>query len=377
MVRIMCYGLMFVFSIGIAFASSGATVTSSSKKWALAYYEGGEYKDYKSEFLATIRSLMNKGWIERKDIPDFEGDSTHELWLWLSKSVKSERLEFLSDGHYSADWNEEKRARVKRSLLGRLREKKDVDLLISMGTWAGKDTANDKHEVPTLVLSASDPIAAGIINSVEDSGFKHVHATVDPNRFRRQVEVFHELVEFRRLGVAYENTLSGRSYAAVDALEDLAQKRGFQLVSCFTKSDISDLTLAEKSVLDCFEYLSRNSDAIYVTNQGGINRNSIPDLVDVAISEKIPTFSQSGSDEVRYGFLFSLSRAEYRYLGDFHAETISRIVNGEYPGDIGQLFEEPPKIVINLKTAELVGFDPPLLLLGAADEIYREIYDTQ
>ena len=38
-----------------------------------------------------------------------------------------------------------------------------------------------------------------------------------------------------------------------------------------------------------------------------------------------------------------------------------------------QLFEEPPKIAINLKTAELIGFDPPVDILLAADEIFQDI----
>ena len=47
--------------------------------------------------------------------------------------------------------------------------------------------------------------------------------------------------------------------------------------------------------------------------------------------------------------------------------------NGAKPRQIGQLFEEPPRIAINLKTAEIIGFDPPVDVLGAADEIYQEI----
>ena len=47
------------------------------------------------------------------------------------------------------------------------------------------------------------------------------------------------------------------------------------------------------------------------------------------------------------------------------------------PNELEQLFEEPPKIAINLKTAELVGFDPPVVLLGAADEIFEDIPTAQ
>jgi hypothetical protein len=75
---------------------------------------------------------------------------------------------------------------------------------------------------------------------------------------------------------------------------------------------------------------------------------------------------------VKYGFLVSTSTAGYRYVGEFHAETMAKIFNGAAPNQLDQVFEEPPKIAINLKTAEIIGFNPPLVILGAADEIFRE-----
>ncbi len=40
--------------------------------------------------------------------------------------------------------------------------------MITMGTWAGQDLANDGHSVPTLVCSVSDALASKIVNSAED-----------------------------------------------------------------------------------------------------------------------------------------------------------------------------------------------------------------
>lgn len=37
------------------------------------------------------------------------------------------------------------------------------------------------------------------------------------------------------------------------------------------------------------------------------------------------------------------------------------------------LFEAPPNIAINLKTAEVIGFDPPFEVLMGADETYKDI----
>lgn len=347
--------------------------TNNGKKWRIAYYEGGEYIDYQKIFIETVKGLMHLGWIETVDIPKQEGEQTKDFWQWLVKNGKSEYIEFVKDGHYTANWDEETRKKTAAAVLERLNSKKDVDLLIAMGTWAGVDFANDKHSTPTVVLSASDPLASGIIKSVEDSGYDHLHACIDPFRYERQVRVFHEIIGFKKLGVAYEDTVNGRSYAALDKIEKIAEERGFEIVKCHTKSDIADVKIAEQSVVQCFKELVDKSDAIYVTVQGGVNARSIPTLTSIANEKKVPTFSQSGSEEVRNGFLVSISQAGFRYVGEFHAETIAKIFNGAKPNQLDQLFEEPPKIAINLKTAELIGFNPPVVLLGAADEIFDEI----
>ncbi|WP_250655575.1 hypothetical protein [Alkalimarinus coralli] len=210
-------------------------------------------------------------------------------------------------------------------------------------------------------------------SSLEDSGYKHIHATADPNRYERQLRVFHDITGFTKLGVAFENTSDGRSYAAIDMINSLSKTLGFSVQACHTKSDISDTRLAEYSVIKCFQTLAEQVDAIYVTEQGGVTETSLPILIRIANEHKIPTFSQSGAEEVKFGVLASLSQANFKYFGQFHAETMAKLFNGAQPYQLSQLFEEPPRMAVNLKTAEIIGFNPPLLLLGASDEIYREI----
>lgn len=41
------------------------------------------------------------------------------------------------------------------------------------------------------------------------------------------------------------------------------------------------------------------------------------------------------------------------------------------PGDLNQIFEDPRKIAINLKTAKAIEFKPPKGLMEVADEIYK------
>lgn len=345
---------------------------NGDQRWRIGYFEGGEYTDYQKILIETIKGLMQEGWIDKVEVPDQEGEQTVLFWQWL-RGVNSEYIEFVEDAHYNAQWHETQRDQMAEEIVSRLNHEKDIDLMIAMGTWAGKALSNDRHNTSTMVLSASDPLAAGIIKSVDDSGFDHIHATLDPNRYERQVRVFHDIVNFRNLGVAYENSDNGRSYAALDVIEKLSKERGFNLTRCYTQSDIKDTEKAETSVVNCFEKLAPKVDAIYVTVQGGITSNSIGELVNIANKHRVPTFSQSGSEEVSKGFLLSLSQAGFRYVGEFHASTFAKVFNGALPNQLIQLFEEPPRMAVNLKTAEIVGFNPPLLLLGAADEVYREI----
>lgn len=350
---------------------STAPLLNEGQRWRVGYFEGGEYTDYQKVLIETVKGLMKLGWIEKTEIPEQQGEQTAQLWQWL-KQLPSDYIEFVPDAHYSAQWNEDVLESVTDKVIKRLNQH-DLDLMIAMGTWAGKALSNNRHHTPTMVLSTSDPLTAGIIKSIADSGYDHIHATVDPNRYDRQVRVFHDIFDFNNLGVAYEDSVNGRSYAAMDVIEKLSAERGFNIVRCHTVSDVTDMAEAEASVEKCFRELAPKVDAIYVTVQGGVNEQSIGTLVKIANDNGIPTFSQSGSDEVRKGFLLSLSQAGFRYVGEFHAQTFAKVFNGAQPNQLTQFFEEPPRMAVNLKTAEVVGFNPPLLLLGAADEVYRDI----
>lgn len=347
-------------------------VNNKGEKWKIGYYEGGPNDNYFNYFKATINGLIELGWIEDVKIPDWNGENMFSVWKTVSKTTKSDYIEFPIDAFISANWNNHSRMGNKRRFINRLKDN-DVDLILSMGTWAGKDLANNTHSVPTIVLSSSNPLAAGIIRSNEDSGYDHVHVRVDPYRYERQVKMFHDFIGFKKLGVAYENSVYGRSYAAIDLIEKAAKKQGFRIIRCFTQSDIPVLEIAGKSVVDCFNRLAKDVDAIYVTVQGGVNDETIPNLVEVVNKYRIPTFYQGNSDGVSKGFLFSMSRAGFRPVGLFHAATIAKIFNGAKPRELNQKFEEAPNIAINLKTAELVGIYLQADILAAADEIYQEI----
>lgn len=346
----------------------------AGKKWRIAFYQGGPSNNYFPYLSATVNGLIDLGWIEKVELPVDKGKDTDFLWKFLAGKIASNYIEFVADAYYNANWENDLRMSMRRALLDRLKTKKDIDLVIAMGTWAGKDLANGEHSTPTMIMSTTDPVRAGIIAKNDDSGYDHVFARTDPGRWERQIRIFHKIIGFKKLGVIYENSILGQSYAAISLIEAIAKEKGFQIIRCFTKDDIPDKEIAGDSVINCFEEVAPQVDALYVVTQSGVNNNTIPKLVAIANKHRIPTFSQQGSEEVKQGFLMSIAReGGFAPVGRFLAISMAKIFNGAKPRQLNQVFEEKPAIALNLKTAEIVGLYLNADILAAADEVYRDI----
>jgi ABC-type uncharacterized transport system substrate-binding protein len=344
---------------------------ANGQKWRIAYFRGGEYKNYPDTLKAVVKGLQTLGWLTIKDIPEQLGGVA--LWQFIAKNTQSAYLEFVEDALWQpGDFDESKRAAVRQAILKRLSEKKDVDLILAMGTWAGQDMVVLGAPVPTIVLSTSDPIGSGIIKSPWDSGLDNLNARVSPERYTQQVRLFHDIIPFKKLGLIYENTPEGRTYSALDNVKEVARELQFELVTC--EAPFSGLPPAEteQKALDCYRKLVREVDAVYVTVHRGMSDDSIRQAAEILRKAKIPSFSMQGPVEVRSGILMSMAQADFSDVGIFHAETIARVFNGAKPRQLNQIWADPAKIVLNLKVTRMIGFDPPVDILLAADEVYED-----
>ncbi len=345
----------------------------SAKVWRIGYLEGGDWKNYQSSLIATVETLAELGWIEAINIPvQKSNDDTATLWAWLAAHVRSDYLEFAADAYYSNNWDEEERKQTRQRLLKRLNDEQDIDLMLALGTWAGLDLANNEHHVPTLVASTTDPLRAGIIASSADSGYDHLLVRIDPTRHERQIRAFHDVIGFKKLGVVFQNTVEGRSYAAIEDIEKVAGERQFDIIPCYIGR--SDTMEAVAEVIDCTRELAPRIDAYYAPMYHAINPNTLPELLAALNEYQIPTFSQS-TDLVRYGLLLSVAQTNFEGMGKFYAATIAKIINGAKPRDLNQVHEAPVEIAFNAAAAILIGLQPEIydLLLKTAEEVYEEI----
>ena len=221
---LMCGGLLFA-AVPASAGDGTQTVQEKApahpaKKWRVAYIEGGGYTDYQRILAATAKGLAELGVIADGDVPIPEKtDDTRPIWDWLAEHAGGDRLVFLKDGYYSANWDAAQRAANRKALLDRIREKGDVDMIFAFGTWAGLDMATADISVPVFSMSVTDAVQAGIAKSLKDSGRDNLHAQIDPERYKRQIAVFHDIFGFKKMGIPYEDTPEGRSDVSLAAIE--------------------------------------------------------------------------------------------------------------------------------------------------------------
>lgn len=346
------------------------TLHPQGRKWRIGYFESGDYSEYPRTLRVLAQGLQQLGWLKIDRIPDdLDG---HQMWQFLADHAQSDTLEFVADAWWQpGNFDASKRPAIRQAITERLRTKNDIDLIIAMGTLAGQDMAALGTPVPTIVGSTSDAVGAKIVKSVEDSGQDNLHARVQPERYQRQVRLFHDIVPFKTLGLVYEDSPEGRTYAAVDAVNQVARELGFRIRSCDARSNGIPREEATANMLRCYKQMDGDVDAVYVTVHRGITPDTVQDVARTLRELKVPSFAMLGSEEVKKGMLMSLSQADYSYVGLFYAETMARIFNGAMPRQLSQIWIDPAKIALNLETARIIGFDPPMDILLAADEVYE------
>lgn len=348
--------------------ASETALPAGTTPWRIVYFEAGPYKEFTDALYGLLRAFHDRGWLPEE--PDSGLHTSRELWNWAA-AQESPYLDFSRDGYYTADWDRDQRITVARQLYRDLSADK-ADMVLGMGTWAGLDLKDKDPGVPVVLMATSDALKAGIFKNDEPGNPPWLHVRLDPERSMRQVRIFHDTVAFRTLGVAFEDTMEGRSYAALDSVHSVARERGFKVETCpFPNKGI--LETEEKLLLECYKKLSEKVDAVYVTEHWALNKKTLPLLVAHTLENRIPTFSQKGGGEVRAGLLMSLSSANFLHVGEFTADIIFRIMKGETPGALPMVFEDPPVIALNMMTAKKIRYTMPIDVLDASDQIFLEI----
>jgi putative tryptophan/tyrosine transport system substrate-binding protein len=240
--------------------------------------------------------------------------------------------------------------------------RRGVAVMVTVGgvsaTMAAKAATNS---IPIAFLVAIDPVASGIVASLNHpgghlTGVTTLNVEVAPKR----LEVLHELLpQAKTFALLVNPTNTANTSTTVRDLQVAAQKTGLALrvLQASSEGEI-DRALA---ALD-----ADRSDGLVIGTDGFLISRS-EQLAKLTLRYRMPsifqyrTFAMAGG-LISYGSNFPDT---YYQLGLY----TGRLLKGEKPADLPVQQSTKVELIINLKTARALGITVPLSLLGRADEV--------
>ncbi|MFW6280370.1 MAG: ABC transporter substrate-binding protein [Halanaerobium sp.] len=235
----------------------------------------------------------------------------------------------------------------------------ELNLILTIATPNAQATANIIKDVPVMFTAVTDPVEAGIVDSMETPG-ANITGTTDMNPVAEQLELIKEFIpEVSDIGILY-NPGEVNSVVQVDIAKEKAEEMGATLHEG-TVSNSSEVSLAASSLVD-------KVDAIYVPTDN-IIVSSLPSVLNITNSKDVPVFA-SENGQVEQGAVATLG-IDYKLLGIQTGKMAARVLNGADTADMSVESSDQLKLYLNKKAAEELGLNIPEAVLERADEIYE------
>jgi putative ABC transport system substrate-binding protein len=256
-----------------------------------------------------------------------------------------------ADGHF------DRMAGMAADLVGR-----NVAVILVGGSIAGVRAALDAtRTIPIVFTTASDPVATGLVASLNRPGGNATGVTVNAVALgAKKVELLHEMIP-TATKIAFLANPNNRGTFEIESPQvySAAHHLGLELIvlNASTESEI------ESSFVSAAQ---RGAAGVYIGSDAFLvgRREQIAAL---GMRHTLATISPTRNDVVA-GELMSYGPSQagmYRQAGVY----VGRILKGEKPADLPVLEPTKFELVINLKTAKALGISIPQTLQVAADEV--------
>ena len=236
-----------------------------------------------------------------------------------------------------------------------------VDLILAIATPTSQAAANVTSTIPILITAVTDPVAAGIVDSIEKPG-GNVTGTSDLTPVVSQLRLLLDIAPgVQRVGIVY-NAGEVNSVVQVDIAKEAAAELGITIVEATAGSSAE--------VLQAAQSLRGRVDAIYVpTCNTAVT--ALESIVHVAEQERIPLIA--GDDHSVERGALATQGINYYNLGRQTADIAVRVLKGEDPANISiEYLEEADLLVLNLSAAERMNVQFSEELLAKATKVIEE-----
>lgn len=344
---------------------------NNGKKWTIGYLQSGKLKRYNSSFRCFIDQLAQLGWLEPVDWSKLPPPaSALAAWHFLADNMRSEYLQIHKKHFWCHDWHLATRRKNKKTLLTAL-ARKEVDLMLAMGSWASLDMADRLHGIPTLALGSSFSLNRALHEQRKIPD--HLYLPHYPDLLLRQIRLFRKIVKFHSLGVAYADSAEGRHRAGLKQLRSFSKQENFVLVE--VEIQVPGNTKQEellRQYIKAHNRLAPRVDAMWITTTLVNSPDSAAKVLAPFFKHKVPTWYPHGQEGVAHGVVFGMV-SNPRKQTDYHARAAARILNGAKPADLARNMTVDNSLAINCAAADKIAFKIPKTLLAVTQKSYLKI----
>ena len=234
-----------------------------------------------------------------------------------------------------------------------------VDLILTSGS-ATRQTMKETSQIPIVFALASEPVATGMVASLSRPGGNVTGLSLEaPELAGKRLGLLRQVAPaVRRLAV-----LADVAYPA--SVLELGH-----IKDAITAAELEFLPLEvgrAEEIEPAFAALKNRADAVYVCSADPLINNNRDGINALALAAKLPTmygerpYAEAGG-LISYG-------AKIPVMFRRAAEMADKILKGAKPGDIPVELPAAFELVVNLKTARVLGLTVPLYLQLIADEV--------
>ncbi|NLZ52043.1 MAG: ABC transporter substrate-binding protein [Thermoanaerobacteraceae bacterium] len=236
----------------------------------------------------------------------------------------------------------------------------ETDLILAIATPSAQAVANATKgtSIPVLFTAVTDPVAAGLVESMEKPN-TNLTGTTDMSPVAEQIKLIKDIDHsVKSVGVIY-NTGEINSVVQVELVKEAAKELGLDIVEGVA-TNTHEVDQAAKSLVG-------KVDAIYVPTDN-VAVTALEAIVQVAENNNILLVSAE-KDSVYRGTVATIG-LDYYKLGRQTGEMALRILSGEgRPQDMPVEVQEQNDVIINLKAAKASNITVPQELLDKAAEV--------
>jgi putative ABC transport system substrate-binding protein len=237
-----------------------------------------------------------------------------------------------------------------------------VEVIVTRGTDAAVAAKNSTTTIPIIMYSVGDPVRTGLVASLARPGGNVTgFSIVGPELDAKRLALLRELLPgLQRVG-ALENSTNPYFRAAREDFEQACRLLDVQpIIIGVAKADELENAIAEMA--------RRRAQALFVPADSIFNANRVL-IMRAALRHALPTIVV-GREVLEAGALVSYAHTDAEQ-NKRYAAFIDRILRGAKPADLP--IEQPTKfeLIINLKTAKVLGITIPQSLLLRADQVIQ------